>query len=312
MALVQTHLEKLDCLKEIDIKKVEFLAYLIKNTKGNVFIIGVGKNSTLAKHIADTLKSISIKAFFFSPLNCTHGDIGALCSDDLVIFLSKSGNTDELNNIVNQIKNKNIKTVLVSCNQLSLISKKVNYNIYLNFSNESTFMIPTTSIILYIFFFNLVVNVLVYKTNLSIEQYGLNHQSGQIGFLINNKISDIMEKENLPIISENIKIIDVIFKMTEKQYPLILYVNNKTLIGIFTDGDLRRCITEKKENLDDMIENFINKKFFHLRDNILLSELDIDYLIKEKLLSGIPILNSRKELVGIINKEILLKNNFTL
>ena len=312
MSLIENHFNELDCLKKIDIKKVETLAHLIKNTKGNVFLVGVGKNSTLSKHIADTLKSIGICAFFFSLLNCTHGDIGVLNSNDLVIFLSKSGNTDELINIVNEIKNKNVKTVLISCNQISLMSKDVNYNINLEFSHETTFMIPTTSIILYIFYFNLVFNIIIYQNKLSIEQYALNHKSGNIGFLLNNKILDIMEKDNLPIITENLKIFDVILKMTENKFPIIFYVIDKKVIGIFTDGDLRRCITQKKENLDQYFTAFINKNFYSLKQDLILSELNIEFLITNKLLSGIPILNQDDELVGIINKDILLRNNFTL
>ena len=245
-------------------------------------------------------------------MNCTHGDIGVLNSNDLVIFLSKSGNTDELINIVNEIKNKNVKTVLISCNQISLMSKDVNYNINLEFSHETTFMIPTTSIILYIFYFNLVFNIIIYQNKLSIEQYALNHKSGNIGFLLNNKILDIMEKDNLPIITENLKIFDVILKMTENKFPIIFYVIDKKVIGIFTDGDLRRCITQKKENLDQYFTAFINKNFYSLKQDLILSELNIEFLITNKLLSGIPILNQDDELVGIINKDILLRNNFTL
>lgn len=311
MSIIKKHFEELSCLSEIDIQKVKTLAYLIKNTTGNIFIIGVGKNSTLAKHIADTLKSISIRAFFFSALNCTHGDIGALQPNDLVIYLSKSGNTDELFNIVNQINDKKVKTVLISCNQISLISKNVNYHIYLKFSNESTYMVPTTSIILFTFFFNLVINILVYENNLSIEQYATNHQSGRIGFLLNNKISDIMETNNLPIISDNLKIIDVIFEMTKNKFPIIFYIRNKKVIGIFTDGDLRRSINKNKDNLDLNLEQFINRNFYSLNYNMKLSELDIDFLITNNLLSGIPILDDNQNIVGIINKDILLKNNFS-
>jgi arabinose-5-phosphate isomerase len=312
MSLIKTHFKELDCLQEININDVNHLAYLIKNTEGNIFFVGVGKNSSIAKHIADTLKSISIRSFYFSPLNCTHGDIGALKSNDLIIYLSKSGNTEELVKIIPQIKNKNIKSVLVSCNLISLISKQVDYSIYLKFSKETTFMIPTVSIILFIFFFNLVINVLVYEKKLSIDDYALNHKSGNIGFLLNNKISDIMQTKNLPIIDQNLKIIDVIFRMTQNKFPVIFYLNNKKIIGIFTDGDLRRCIIEDRQNLDLNLDTFVNKNFYSLNQNLKLSELNIDYLIKNKLLSGVPILNDDQELVGQINKEILITNNFTL
>ena len=311
MSIIEKHFKELSCLKEIEIQKVKTLAYLIKNNTGNIFIVGVGKNSTVAKHVADTLKSISIRAFVFSPLNCSHGDIGALQPNDLIIYLSKSGNTEELFNIVNQIKDKQVKTVLISCNQISLISKNVDYHIYLPFTNETTFMVPTTSIIQFIFFFNLVINILVYENNLSIEQYAINHQSGRIGFLLNNKISDIMETNNLPIISENLKIIDVIFEMTKNKFPIIFYIKNKEVIGIFTDGDLRRAINKNKDNLELNLEQFINRNFYSLNYNMKLSELDIDFLITNNLLSGIPILNDSQNIVGIVNKDILLNNNFS-
>jgi len=312
MSIIEKHFNELSCLKKIDIQKVKNLTCLIKNTTGNIFIVGVGKNSTIAKHIADSLKSISIRAFFFSPLNCTHGDIGALNSNDLIIYLSKSGNTIELYNIYNQIKDKKLKTVLISTNQISLMSKNVDFNIYLPFTNETTFMmIPTTSIILFIFFFNMVFHVLVNENKLTIEQYASNHKSGNIGFLLNNKIFDIMETNNLPIISNNLKIIDVIFEMTKNKFPIIFYVKDKKVIGIFTDGDLRRTINQNKNNLDLYIEDFMNRNFYSLNQDIKLSELNIKSMINNNILSGIPILDELQNIVGIINKDILLKNNFS-
>lgn len=311
MSIVENHFNQLKCLNEIEISKVKSLAHLIKNTTGNIFLVGVGKNSTLAKHIADTLKSISVRAFYFCTLNCTHGDIGALQSNDLVIYLSKSGNTEELSNIVNLIKNKEVKTALVSCNQISLISKYVDHNLYLPCCKETTFMVPTTSILLFIFFFNMVINLLVYEKKLSIDDYGKNHPAGDIGFLLNNTISKIMEKNNLPIISENLKIIDVVFEMTKNKFPIIFYTKNKKVIGIFTDGDLRRCINKNKDNLELKIENFINSNYYSLNQDTKLSDLNINFLIKNNLLSGIPILDNNNELVGILNKDLLLKNNFS-
>jgi arabinose-5-phosphate isomerase len=311
MSIVENHFNELKCLNEIQKSTVKSLALFIKNTTGNIFLVGVGKNSTLAKHVADTLKSISIRAFYFSTLNCTHGDIGVLQSDDLVIYLSKSGNTEELSNIVNLIKNKEIKTILVSCNKISIISKYVDHNICLPSCKETTFMVPTTSIIVFIFFFNMVINLLVYEKHLSIHEYGNNHPAGNIGFLLNNTVSSIMEKQNLPIISENLKIIDIVFEMTKNKFPIIFYIKDKKVIGIFTDGDLRRCIQKNKANLELKIKDFINCNYYSINQNTKLSDLDINFLIQKNLLSGIPILNDQKELVGIINKDILLKNNFS-
>lgn len=310
MSLIEKHFNELNCLNDIEFTKVKTLAYLIKNTNGNIFMAGVGKNSTLARHISDTLKSISIRSFYFSTLNCTHGDIGALNSNDLIIFLSKSGNTEELINIISLIKDKKIKTVLVCCNKISLISKNVDYNIDLPNCNETTFMVPTTSIILFTFFFNMVINLLVYEKKLSIEEYGSNHPAGNIGFMINNNISNIMETTNLPIISKNLKIIDVVFHMTKNKYPIIFYTQNNKIKGIFTDGDLKRCIINNKNNLDLDLEQFINYNFYSLNQNTKLLNLNVEFLIQNNLLSGIPILNDQQEVVGIINKDILLKNNF--
>ena len=120
-----------------------------------------------------------------------------------------------------------------------------------------------------------------------------------------------METNNLPIISENLKIIDVIFEMTKNKFPIIFYVKNKEVIGIFTDGDLRRAINKNKDNLELNLEQFINRNFYSLNYNMKLSELDIDFLITNNLLSGIPILNDSQNIVGIVNKDILLNNNFS-
>ena len=312
MSFVETKFNLLNPLKSIDLKKVEFISELIQNTKGNIFILGVGKNSSLAHHIADTLKSVSVKAFYFSTMNCNHGDIGVLEKEDLIIYLSKSANTDELFKIAPFIKLKNIKSVLISCNSNTILKNYIDFHISLNQIEESTFLIPTNSIILFIYFFNLVIDLLVKNKNLTIEQYSLNHSSGNIGFVLNNCLKDIMIKDNLPIISKNLKIIDVIFEMSKFKYTIVFYFKGDKFIGIFTDGDLRRTISNDRNNLDQTIENFINKDYFSLQSNLKLIDLDIKNLLDNDLLSGIPILNKNNNLEGFINKDSLIRNNISL
>lgn len=93
--IIENHLKQINLLNTLDINNIYILANIILNCKGNIFLTGVGKNTSIAKYMSDIMKSIGLPSFYFCTLNCTHGDMGVIKNDDILIYLSKSGNTEQ-------------------------------------------------------------------------------------------------------------------------------------------------------------------------------------------------------------------------
>jgi arabinose-5-phosphate isomerase len=303
--ILSDHLNQLNILKNIDLKKLDSLVNLICNCNGNIFFCGVGKNMTVANHMADILKSIGIRAFYFSTINSSHGDLGVLNKNDIVIYLSKSGNTLELINLAKHIQERKIETILISSNICSELHNYVDFNLFIPCENELTHMIPSTSIISFIFIFNIIVKKIVNNKNINIKNYGKNHPGGNIGYVLNTSVRDIMKTDSLPIIESNITLKETLFIMTKFKQSFILYVENEILIGILTDGDLRRSLNNNN-NFNIKIKELINHNFKFVFEDDLISKIILEFRNSPYLNSCIPVVNSNQNLKGIINNNILI------
>ena len=297
-----THISILDDIKnEFDYQmmqyntiNIEHLANLIKQTTGNIYFCGVGKSGNIAKHCCDLLKCISLQTFSFDILNAVHGDIGQLKKEDIIIILSNSGNTSEIINLFPLFKKIKIKIIGITCSKESMFNKFCDIVINLPFKSEicgNVDKIPTNSVMSQIIFCNILVSFL--KKNISVEEYKFNHSSGNIGKLL-YKIKDVLITNYPKIYFENeVKLHDVYMEMIDKKMGCCFFLNtNNDLIGLITDGDIRRILINNN-SLDIITDKIINKDFYY--------ENDCEKYISEcnKKFTYIPILTNRK-LIGII------------
>lgn len=168
-------------IKKFNIEKLNFISDLIKKHNNNIYITGIGKCETIAIHFSNLLKSISYKAFYISVQNSSHGDIGSICENDLIIVFSKSGNTKELINFLNIIKIKNVNSISITCNDNGKINKLTNYQFVIPLSGEINLgitKIPNNSCMMMMIFIN-IISKLVEK--IEIGEYKNNHLGGSIG-----------------------------------------------------------------------------------------------------------------------------------
>jgi arabinose-5-phosphate isomerase len=302
----QQHIEVNKFFTNINVAIVQKMIDIFMESNGDIYFCGLGKNETIINHLISVLKSISIKTNYLSPTNCLHGDIGIINSNDIIIFISKSGNTKELVDIVPYLKKRTINLYSIVCNSNCKLSNYCKDMIILPCGEElgSNFnLIPTTSILSYIIFSNILVIGLVEKQKLLLTEYGKNHPSGSIGRKISLIASDIMiYGDNLPLIDGNTTILDAFLMMTSKSLGLVIIVDNSKLIGIITDGDIRRYIMN---NPDVIIQNIIaanimnsNPKYFHHSEKL---DIILNQIQKNKsLLSGVPIVDDNDNLCGLI------------
>lgn len=297
-------------LANFDNVHFDFITEELLGCIGNIYVTGVGKSEDISIHFVNLLKSIGIKSYYFNIMNSTHGDLGCIKNEDIIIFFSKSGNTKEIIDKINLFKCYRIG---VCCHVKSLFSKYCDYNIVLPFQSEITNSknincIPSNSYMSHLFFVNILINNLIEKSNINLDLYKSNHPAGNIGHNL-RKIKDIIITEYPKIIlasniilNGNIKLNDILLEMTNYSIGCCFFVNeNNNLLGVLTDGDIRRIMLNNK-NINDISIHDINTKYTIINDsNIYISELiKNENLEKYKKAKFIPIIENHI-IIGIIN-----------
>ena len=296
---------KKELVQQIDnynIDEIKQLANIMTECiKTNViYITGVGKSGYIADYICGILQSINIQIYRIDLLNATHGDIGVCKKNDMLLFLSKSGNTSEFVSKLQYFKSKSIKIVGICSNPDAEIIKHCDYNILLPVANEYPGiipMIPTSSIITQVIFGIILCDELAEITGFTLDEYKLNHPSGDIGK--NMCIYDIMYKKgDFPIISiednvDNVLISDVTKSMIIFKMGFCIITNMRDeVLGIITDGDLRRKYLLSK--LETINVNELCADYYY--------ETDITKYISElRSVQFIPVINNKK-IIGLVKQ----------
>lgn len=248
-------------IDNFDLNEINNLVEVIKQ-KNNIYFTGIGKSENIAKHCADLLKSISINAFYINSTNALHGDIGTINENDMVFLFSKSGNTEELTNLIPFLKLRKCYIVGICCDKNSKFIELCDLTINLPFHNEilgNINKIPTNSCMSQLLFCNILVSKL--KENITIEKYKENHPYGIIGNKL-KKIKDCIINEFPKIIfNKEIKLNEILLEMTKYKIGCCFFVNkNNELLGILTDGDIRRLLLKNENkkiiNIDDINTNY--------------------------------------------------------
>ncbi len=229
-----------------DAGKLRTVVEMLLSTPGTIVLTGVGKSGVIAKKIAMTMNSWGIKAFSLSPLNALHGDIGMVGPGDTVLLLSKSGESDELLSLCPALRNKGATLVAVVSSKESRLEKACDEAVYLPVAKELCpfDLAPTTSTVVQLLFGDLIAVALMRAKNIPLHEFSYNHPAGRIGKRLTLKVQDLMLKgQDLPLCAPGSILVDVLVELSNKKCGCILVVDEaKNLLGIFTDGDLRRAL----------------------------------------------------------------------
>jgi len=243
--------------KNLDHEACNKIAEHITQCKGWVLISGVGKSGSIATLFSDFLVSMGIRSRFLSPVNALHGDIGIVCEQDVFIFISKSGETEELKQIMPFIKNRRAFTISLVCVKDSSLWKMADIGVELPLLRELCpfNMAPATSSILQLIFCSTIAISSMSRTKLSLEMYARNHPGGSIGKRLCLVAKDVM-RTDFPRCSGKTPLRDALSEMTICG-AVVPVDENQKLIGIFTDGDLRRCLKGVSNNPGSSYESLM-------------------------------------------------------
>lgn len=234
---------------QIDTAQADRVLEKLFSCSGTVILCGVGKSGHIAEKLAATFSSTGTRAFFLNPNNALHGDIGFIGPQDVVLLLSKSGNTQELVDLVPHIRRKKALVIAVVSAPRSKLEQMADFTVLLPIEKEICpyNLAPTTSTAAQLIFGDCVAIALMKRKHFSMHDFAANHPGGVLGRKISLRIADLMLKgEKLPCCRPQDTLLEVLHELSNKRCGCLLVMEKSGVLrGIFTDGDLRRAIETK-------------------------------------------------------------------
>ena len=293
---------------QIDRNKFNEICELIINCKGNIVLMGIGKSGNIAAKISSTFSSTGTPSFYLNAAEASHGDLGSLKKNDILVIFSFSGETEEIVQIFPTCKSKVRTIVSITGNKESFIAKYSNLNLHLEISEEACplNLAPTTSSSAMLILGDALAIAILEARKFSPEDFAKNHPGGKLGKSL-LKVKDLMISGNsLPLISDSAPMKDVIYEISNKGLGLTLVKDSKRkIIGLFTDGDLRRLLN-KNSNIEDLkINAFMTRKFQAINKNMQIKNA-IDQMNKYKTYS-LVVKGEKGRVEGIIRMHDIIE-----
>lgn len=290
----------------INLQEAEKFLEILRECRGLMVFTGVGKSGLIAKKIAVTMTSTGSRALYLSPTNALHGDLGILSKEDVFILLSKSGESDELLSLLPFLRNKGVKVLGIVSNPKSRLAKSCDYTVTLPVIKELCpfNMAPTTSTAIQMIFGDVLAIALMQKSNFTVDQYAMNHPAGSIGKRMTVKVSDLMlVGKNVPVCKPDDKLVDTLVELSNKRCGCVLVIDEqKTLQGIFTDGDLRRALLNQGPNVLNLPikQLMICSPKFVPPTKLALEAMQLMEADQKNAITCLPVIDDSRKVLGLI------------
>lgn len=218
----------------------------ILQSKGRVVITGIGKSAIIANKIVATMNSTGTPAIFMHAADAIHGDLGIIQQDDVVICISKSGNTPEIKVLVPLLKRGNNKLIAITSNKNSVLAQQADSVLYAHLDKEAcpNNLAPTTSTTVQLVLGDALAVCLLEMKHFGSSDFAKYHPGGALGKRLYLKVSDIVPHNQKPEVSPDTDIKKVIVEISEKMLGVTAVLNNHQIVGIVTDGDIRRMLSK--------------------------------------------------------------------
>jgi len=277
-------------------------------SKGRVIVTGIGKSANIANKIVATLNSTGTPAIFMHAADAIHGDLGNVQKDDVVICISKSGNTPEIKVLVPLIKNYGNKIVAITGNIDSFLGKNADFPLNTFVEKEAcpNNLAPTTSTTAQLVMGDAIAVCLLKLNNFSSKDFAKYHPGGALGKQLYLRVSDLIKDNQVPHVSENDSIAKVIVEISEKRLGVTAVVDAKnTIVGIITDGDIRRMLSKTTK-----IDSFTAKDIMGNKPKTILSDaMAVEALerLENNNISQILVTDNANKYIGVVHLHDLIK-----
>ncbi len=294
--------------ESVDLEAAEAVLDACMACEGSIVFSGVGKSGIVAEKLATTLTSTGTQARYLPPTDARHGDIGLLQPQDLLVVLSKSGESDELLELVPLAKMRKAKTMAWVSKPASRLQKLCDLAIELPLKKELCpfDLAPTTSSALQLIFGDILTVALMEKKKFSLDAYALNHPAGAIGKKLTMHVRDLMlTGDALPVCAADTLLTDALVELTNKRCGCVLIVDDKKLLGIFTDGDLRRQLQTTGNISGVQMRDVMYENPSIVSPDILAFDA-LKLMEGEKRVMMLPVVKN-EELVGLVHLHDILQ-----
>ena len=280
----------------------------VLNMNGKLILMGIGKSGHVSQKIAATLSSTGTASFFIHPTEAAHGDMGMIGKDDMVLLFSNSGETQEIISILPALKRTAKKLISVTGNALSSIAKASDNHIEIKTSEEacSLDLAPTSSTTSVMAFGDALAVTLLQAKGFTKDDFAKSHPAGKLGKALTLLVSDVMHSGvDMPIVNSKALLSDALLEITEKSLGMTLVEDNNKIVGIFTDGDLRRCISNKVDINQTLIKEVMTQDFKSIQSKDLA--IDAAKVMEDNKIFTLVVFKSDNA-IGVLSMHDLLKS----
>ncbi|WP_404842192.1 SIS domain-containing protein [Campylobacter lari] len=292
----KTILDLCDNLDEGFNKAIE----LILSIKGRCVVSGMGKSGHIGAKIAATLASTGTPSFFMHPGEALHGDLGMLTSEDVLLAISNSGETEEVLKLIPVIKKRKIPLIVMAGNQNSTLAKQADIFINIAVKKEACplQLAPTSSTTATLAMGDAIAVALMRARKFRPDDFALFHPGGSLGRKLLTRVSDLMVSNNLPIVNPESEFNELVDVMTSGKLGLCIVLENEKLVGIITDGDLRRALrANDKPRFDFKAKEIMSESPKTIEASAMASEAE-ELMLKHKIKE--IVVTQDEKIVGII------------
>ena len=287
----------------------ETACQMMLDTKGRVIVMGMGKSGHIGNKIAATFASTGTASYFVHPAEASHGDIGMITGDDIVLALSNSGNTAEITTLLPVLKRKGIKLITLTGNRSSELALAADANIDASVSEEACplGLAPTSSTTVTLILGDALAMALLEARGFTRDDFAMSHPGGSLGRRLLVKVKDVMHSgTEIPSVRLDSSLSAALAVMSEKGFGMTTVVDeNSDLVGVFTDGDLRRTVDAGKNIQQLKISEIISPSYKSIAEDVLAAEAV--KLMEEANIYVLIVKNKAGEVVGIVKMHDLLK-----
>ena len=275
----------------------------ILKCKSKVIVCGVGKSGIIASKISATLSSVGTPSFSISANDCSHGDLGRITNQDILLLISYSGNTDELKNIIKYAKSNKILLIGIVSNKKSNLFRSANIKLHIPEVTEAGYgIVPTSSTTSQLSLGDALSMALMKKKKFGKLDFKKFHPSGNLANKLKTAGDLMLVKNKIPFVNENETMKNALKILNKKKLGFLTVVNNKKLTtGIFTDGDLKRLMQKKRKIENYMIRSFMTKNPYIVEENTLATE--VLFQMNKRKITNVCVYkkNNKRNTVGVIH-----------
>ena len=259
----------------------------ILNAEGKLIVIGIGKSGIIGKKIAATLASTGTPSFFLHPGEAFHGDLGMVGTNDMVILISYSGETDEVLKLIPfLVWNKN-RIIAITGNPNSTVAKNSHYHLNIKIKKEACplALAPTSSTTAALVMGDALAVALMESRQFQQEDFARFHPGGSLGRKLLTRVKDLMRTDNLPFLNENSSFTEILLRMSEGRLGMVIIGNAKEVKGLITDGDLRRALLRNPDTSQLTVLNMMTKTPIFIEENEFINQAE--HLMMEKKITTV-------------------------